>query len=161
MVVVSDTSPIINLAIIGQLDLLPLLFQRVIIPTAVYKEIVQNGAGLPGSTEIQRAAWVEIRHCKDLALIDELMTDLDQGEAEAIALALEFHVDKILMDEELGRKTALQYHLQPLGILGILIRAKTLGLIPAVKPLMDRLISEARFFIHGNLYKSVLQQVNE
>jgi len=79
-------------------------------------------------------------------MMQMLMEKLDPGESEAIVLALEIQADLILMDEDLGRKIALHYHLQPLGILGILLKAKQAGLIVAVKPLMDNLISQARFF---------------
>lgn len=63
------------------------------------------------------------------------------------------------MDEDLGRKIALD--LQPLGILGILLKAKQSGLIPAVKPLMDNLIVKVRFFVHQKLYDDVLQLAGE
>lgn len=146
MVIVSDTSPLINLAIIGHLDLIPRLFHSVILPQAVFDEIVMAGAGLPGAEEIRHADWVVVRSCQNQSMMQMLMEKLDPGESEAIVLALEIQADLILMDEDLGRKIALHYHLQPLGILGILLKAKQAGLIVAVKPLMDNLISQARFF---------------
>jgi hypothetical protein len=161
MVIVSDTSPLINLAIIGHLDLIPRLFQSVILPQSVLDEIVTAGAGLPGADEIRQADWVEVRTCQNQFLVQTLMEKLDPGEAEAIALALEIRADLILMDEDLGRKIALEYHLQPLGTLGILLKAKQSGLIFAVKPLMDSLIVKARFFIHQKLYDDVLQLAGE
>lgn len=75
MVVVSDTSPIINLAIIGQLDLLPKLFQKVILPQAVFDEIVTEGSGLPGSSEISRANWIEVRACQNHSLVQTLLEE--------------------------------------------------------------------------------------
>ncbi len=161
MVIVSDTSPIINLAIIGQLDLIPRLFHRVILPQAVFDEIVYDGAGLPGAAEIRQAPWIEIRTCQNMVLINLLSQELDPGESEAIALALEIHADFILMDEDLGRKIALRYHLQPLGVLGILLRAKKEGYILEVKPCLDDLIQQAGFFIHDKLYQDVLQIAGE
>lgn len=161
MVVVSDTSPIINLAIIGQLDLLPKLFQKVILPQAVFDEIVTEGTGLPGSSEISQANWVEVKACQNHSLVQTLLEELDLGESEAIVLALEIHTNIILMDEDLGRKIALRYHLQPLGVLGILLKAKRVGLIVAIKPLMDELVLTARFFIHAKLYEDVLELAGE
>lgn len=161
MVIVSDTSPIINLAIIGHLDLIPRLFHKVILPQTVFDEIVHDGAGLPGAEEIRQANWVEIRTCQNTALISLLSQELDPGESEAIALALEIQADFILMDEDMGRKIAIRYHLQPLGVLGILLRAKNDGFIPAVKPCLDNLIQQARFFIHTKLYQDVLQAAGE
>lgn len=161
MVIVSDTSPLINLAIIGHLDLIPRLFQSVILPQSVFDEIVTAGAGLPGADEIRQADWVEVKSCQNQSLMQTLMQELDPGESEAIVLALEIHADLILMDEDLGRKKALRYHLQPLGILGILLKAKQTGLIVAVKPLLDSLIAKARFFVHQKLYEDVLQLAGE
>ncbi len=161
MVIVSDTSPIINLAIIGHLDLIPRLFHKVILPQAVFDEIVLDGAGLPGAEEIRQATWVEIKACQNTALISLLSQELDPGESEAIALALEIHADFILMDEDLGRRIALRYHLQPLGVLGILLRAKSEGFIAAIKPCMDDLIQQAGFFIHTKLYLDVIQAAGE
>lgn len=60
MIIISDTSPIINLAIIGYLDLIPKLYNQIIIPKAVFDEIVLKGEGLPGSFEIKNAQWVSV-----------------------------------------------------------------------------------------------------
>jgi len=161
MVVVSDTSPIINLAMIGQLDLLPILFRQIIIPQAVFDEIVTSGAALPGAKEIQEAGWIEVRTPKDQSLIESLLAELDPGESEAIALALEIGAGLLLMDEYLGRNAARNRNILPLGILGILLKAKEQGLLPAVQPLMDALIREAGFYIHTQLYQDVLEMAWE
>ena len=87
MLIVSDTSPIINLAAINHLYLLPELFEQIIIPQMVYQEIVIDGAGEPGSDEIQTAHWVEIQRCTNQDIINILSSELDPGKAEAIALA--------------------------------------------------------------------------
>jgi len=161
MVIVSDTSPLINLALIGHLDLIPQLFHSVILPQAVFDEIAIAGADLPGAEEIRHADWVLVKSCRNQSMMQMLMEKLDPGESEAIVLALEIHADLILMDEDLGRKIALHYQLQPLGILGILLKAKQAGLIPAVKPLMNNLIHQARFYIHQKLYDDVVQLAGE
>jgi uncharacterized protein len=161
MVIISDTSPIINLATIGYLDLIPRLFETIIIPDFVYQEIVIVGKGLPGATEIATADWVQTATCTNVSLVQTLMLDLDRGEAEAIALALELHADNILIDEDLGRRIAVNYKLRPLGVLGILLKAKNNGLIEEIKPVMDDLRNIARFFIHQNLYNQVLKLANE
>lgn len=161
MVIVSDTSPLINLAIIGQLDLLPTLFQQIIIPKAVFDEIVANDAALPGAKEIQHAPWVEVRTPQDQSLVTSLLEELDPGESEAIALALEIGADLLLMDEYLGRKAALSHGIRPLGILGILLEAKKKGLVSRVQPLMDALIQEAGFYVHAQLYRDVLELAAE
>lgn len=161
MIIVSDTSPIINLAAIGHLQLLPDLFVEVILPQAVYHEITISGAGEPGAQEIMNASWVKVVGTTNQVLLPKLLHELDPGEAEAIVLALDLHADYILMDEAAGRNIAISYNLQPLGVLGILLRAKQKQLIPLVCPLMDRLRSEANFFIDRNLYQHVRNATNE
>ena len=163
MIVVSDTSPIINLAVIGQLRLIPLLFERVVIPPAVYREVVVQGAGLPGSEEIKNADWVIVRACSDLQLLDLIIAekDIHIGEAEAICLAVELKADAILLDEAVGRNLARAHHLSFIGILGILLKAKEKGFILEVKPLLLRLQSEAGFYIHKALIQTVLTLAGE
>lgn len=161
MLIVSDTSPIINLARIGHLHLLPALFSEVVLPPAVFHEIVVQGAGDYGADEIASADWVKVIPVADRLFLERLSQLLDPGESEAIALAIELHADYVLMDESDGRALAQQYHLKPLGILGILLRAKTKGLIPTVRLLMDRLRAEANFFIDKDLYQFILSSAAE
>jgi len=89
VIVVSNTSPIINLAAIGQLNLLEQLYGRIVIPQGVYHEIVIVGAGQAGAAEVQTSAWIESRQVVSQGLVTSLLTNLDKGEAEAIALALD------------------------------------------------------------------------
>ena len=161
MIVISDTSPIINLAIIDKLDLLPQLFDTIVIPEAVFNEIVIIGKGLPGSDIIENAKWVEVKACNNRILINSLLDYVQIGEAEALTLALELHADTIIVDEAAARNLAEQFGLNFTGLLGILIKAKEHGLIPSVKPLMDALRTKARFFIHQSLYNQVLKIAKE
>lgn len=87
--------------------------------------------------------------------------ELDKGEAEAIALALELRADQVLIDERRGRRIAARLNLRYTGILGILVEAKNRGLISEVKPLLDALINQAVFWVAAPLYSSVLQIVDE
>lgn len=158
MVVVSDTSPITNLIQIGRLDLLRQLFASVLIPSAVYGELCeidwQKGV-------LDGQAWISIRvplHAENVRRFDG---DLDLGEAEAIALALEVHPDFLLMDEQRGRHRADELGLPVVGLLGVLMRAKNAGLIQAVEPVMEELVTQAGFRIHPTLYRDVLTQVGE
>ncbi len=106
MIVVSDSSPLIALADVGQLRLLRDLFSTVLIPEAVYQEIVVQGAGSTGAEAVQSAAWIEQRGVANTGLADVLKLELDEGEAEAIALALESGADLVLLDERRGRQRA-------------------------------------------------------
>ena len=161
MIVISDTSPIINLAIIGHLHLLPAVFNEVVIPTAVYNEITLTGAGLPGSAEIAVANWVSVVSVKNRSLVDSFRAELQIGESEAIVLAMELKADLLLIDEALGRAIASKNGLKIMGLLGVLIVAKQKGLIPEVKTLINRLLVEADFWISNQLINQVLAEAGE
>ncbi len=161
MIVVSNTSPINNLAAVEQLYLLKALYGSIIIPEAVYRELTGYGTALPGCREVQTYDWIETREATDLALLKSLKNKLHEGEAEAIALAIELNADWVLIDENRGRSAANQYGVKFTGVLGILIKAKERGLIPLVKPVMDRLISEAGFWVNESLYFQILQLAGE
>jgi uncharacterized protein len=160
VIVVSNTSPITNLAAIGQLDLLRQLYEKVLIPQAVYDELTVGGSQ-PGATEVQTLEWIETRQVTDRALVTALQMELDDGEAEAIALARELAADLLLLDERRGRTVAARLNLRFVGLLGVLIEAKQKGGIPAVKPVLDNLIAKAGFWVSQQLYARVLQAVGE
>ena len=84
MTVISNTSPITNLAGIGQLDFLRQLYGTVTIPQAVYKEMVGLSRTVPGTLEVQTLRWITAQPVTDLNQIETLRAILDQGEAEAI-----------------------------------------------------------------------------
>jgi predicted nucleic acid-binding protein len=161
VIIVSDTSPINNLAAIHHLHLLHQLYGTVLIPTTVYQELTDPNFPVAGATEVQTFDWIQTHAVRDRTLIEALSNELDIGEAEAIALAVEVQADQILVDERRGRLVASRMNLRCMGILGILVEAKSQGLIVEVKPLLDALINEAGFWVAESLYNSVLQSVNE
>lgn len=161
MIVVSDTSVLVNLAWLNRLDILPALYGEVIIPTVVWEEIVVLGVGKVGSQEIAQATWIQRKSPQNKDLIDSLRQTLDGGEAQGIALALELGADLLLIDERLGRMTAKYFNIEIIGLLGILIQAKQEGLIEKVKPLVDQLRFEIGFRISSQLYQEVLHLAQE
>ncbi len=155
MIVVSDSSPLINLSAIGRLELLPALFGTVLVPPIVWDEITGPlGLGKPGEIELKKAEWVEVRPCADHHLFNLLRKRLDPGEAEAIALAVELNASTLLIDERRGRTAAQQEMLSTTGILGVLIEAKRAGLLTSVTLELDALLTFG-FFIHQDLYEHV------
>jgi uncharacterized protein len=161
VIIVSDTSPINNLAAINQLHLLQQLYGTVLIPEAVYRELTDPSFPVAGATEVQTFDWIQTRSVSDRAIVEVLSNELDVGEAEAIALAVEIRPDQVLIDERRGRLVAARLNLPYTGILGILVEAKSQGLIAAVKPLLDALIDQAGFWVAKPLYNRVLQLVEE
>ena len=158
LIVVSNTSPIINLAAIDRLDLLQRLYRKLLIPGAVYEEIAVVGSEQPGAEEVQTQDWIETREVADRALVAALSAELDAGEAEAIALAVEQHAALVLLDERRGRDAAARLRIRFIGLLGALIQAREKGYIPAVKPVVDELIAKAGFWISRELYARISQK---
>lgn len=106
MLTVSNTSPILNLAIIEHLNLLPQQFEEVWIPKAVQEEL-RLDEDLPGSSIIRQAledGWLKVKPIENAAFVQVLARDLDRGEAEAIVLAIEIGADRILLDEREARR---------------------------------------------------------
>jgi len=161
MSVVSNTSVLINLARIGKLDLLRKLYGQIIIPRAVWQEVVVEGAGQPGADEVKSVTWIKTQAAINKQLVHALRQDLDAGEAEAIALALEIEADLLLMDERLGREMARHSGLRFVGLIGVLVEAKHKGLIHAVKQQLEALRDVAGFRIKDELYLRVLQDEGE
>lgn len=161
MRVVSNTSPLINLARIARLDLLHQLYGELMIPEAVWDEVVVKGAGQAGADEVKAAFWIKTQATTDKLLVRALRHELDAGEAEAIVLALETGADLLLVDERLGREIARHLGLRYIGLIGVLIAAKRQGLIMEIKPLLDALRSVAGFRIDNVLYTRVLKDEGE
>ena len=162
MIVISDTSPITNLAAVELLEILHILYDRGIIPQAVYDEMTALGYQVPGTVEVQHLDWIETQSISDRSRVEELQLQLDRGEAEAIVLALELNADLLLIDERRGRKIALEQKVtQITGLLAILQEAKAKNLIPAIKPILDRLITENNFRISDKLYHTIIKFAGE
>ena len=161
MIVISDTSVICNLFLIDQLELIPKLFNNVIIPPKVHAELIELEKFDFDITPIINADFIEIKTPINRSVIENLLLELDEGEAEAIALALEIDADILLIDERKGRQIAKSLGLEITGILGILLQSKKAGHISEIKPILDALINDANFFIAKNLYKFILQKAEE
>ena len=161
MIIVSNTSPITNLAAIERLDLLEKLYGHVLVPEAVMAEMGASGADAGEFMLISRLHWIETREVSNRPVVSSLLLELDLGEAEAIALAMEAKADLLLMDERRGRKAASHLGLQVLGLLGVLMDAKHRGFADEIKPILDALILKAGFWINKQLYSLVIETAGE
>jgi predicted nucleic acid-binding protein len=163
MVAVSNTSPISNLAITGRLALLRSQFSQILIPAAVRTELerMPNPEAKALIEAALRDGWLLCRAVGNRQFAAALGNDLDQGEAEAIALATEIQAGVLLIDEKEGRSFARQAGLMVRGVLGVLIRAKTMGEIASVRAEIDALRNRAGFFIAPSLESEVLSSVGE
>jgi hypothetical protein len=133
--VVVNTTPIMALSLIGKLDVLRQLYGEVTIPPAVHSEVLTGGARI-GSAELTNATWIRVIPLRDPQRADLLLADLDRSEAEVIALAQETNAELVVLDERLARQHARRLGLRLTGTLGVLVKAKQGGLIPAVAPLV-------------------------
>lgn len=144
---VSNTSPLTNLAAIGQFDLLRQLYGGLLVAEAVWAELNAGGRAWPGREEVAGAAWIARRAAANRPLVTALRERLDPGEAETIALAVECQPCWVLMDEREGRRVARRFGLKTMGVVGVLVEAKARGLIAEVGPLLEQLRQEAGFFL--------------
>lgn len=158
MIVVSNTSPLTNLAAIGHFELLRKLFGEIHIAQGVWQELNKGGRRHPGSQEVENASWIYRHKVSNQAVTTVLRRDLDLGEAETLALALELKADLVLLDEQEGRHAASRIGLRPFGVLAILLKAKKQGEIGEVRSPLDALRGQAGFFVAESLYRQVLQE---
>jgi predicted nucleic acid-binding protein len=152
-----------NLAAVGMLDLLRQQFGEVIVPTAVIAELKLD-TDYPGTGEIRSAmmsGWLHQINLENDRVAMALKRELDDGEAEAIALALQMQIESILMDERDGRSVAKSMGLVPIGVIGVLLRAKQNGDIGSVKGILNKLRDEAGFYITESFLKDILSAVGE
>jgi hypothetical protein len=163
MPVVSNTSPILNLALIDRLSLIQEQFGKVSITQAVLKEL-RVEENLPGSKLMKNAlesGWIQVEEVHDSPILRILNRDLDKGEAEAIALALELKAELILLDEREARIAAKNLELRITGVLGILLRAWHQKRIPSLQHELKMLRNEAGFRIANHLYDKILQNIKD
>jgi predicted nucleic acid-binding protein len=149
---VSNSSPLIALAAIGQLDLLPALFGPIAIPDAVGVEIKPS---IPLSPE-----WLQLRPLSGPIAAAVVRPSLGAGEREAISLGLELRAERVILDDRPARRAAQSLGLNVIGVLGILLRAKRHALLPSIRPSLDALIADA-FFISPRLYDELLDMAGE
>ncbi|NUM35901.1 MAG: DUF3368 domain-containing protein [Candidatus Brocadiae bacterium] len=160
MKAVINSSPLISLSLLGQLELLPKIYDEIIIPKAVYHEVFVKGKGKTGSKIIHTLNNFVILEASNKMLLDSIMLELDEGEAEVIALAREKGIQNVIIDEFAGRQYASLLGLNVTGTLGILIIGKKLGFLPNIKYLMDIMLKYKRY-ISPELYLSVLKKAGE
>lgn len=161
MIIVSNTSPLSSLAKIDRLLLLKQIYDTIIIPQAVYNELMDIRAGEKVNDTIKNATWIKTRRVTNFQLFNNLESKLDRGESDAITLALELNADQLLMDERLGRIEAIRLGLSLTGVLGVLLIAKKRELIDNVKSVIDELISQTVFRVGDQLYYRILREANE
>jgi predicted nucleic acid-binding protein len=160
---VSNTSPLLGLAAIEQLHLLHHQLTEILIPPAVLQELKLD-TDFTGTKFLRQAiesGWLRVEAVSNVALVQALRIDLDWGESEAIALAIERGLTTIVMDERDGRTRAKAMGLSPIGVVGILLRAKKSGELASLSKALDALRHTVGFFISRTFQDEVLREAGE
>lgn len=163
LLVVSDTSPLCNLAQLGWLDWLKLRFGKVWIPEAVASEL-DRWNHVEGQHHLRIAideGWLEIRSIDDSAALASLPDWIHPGEKEAILLAESLKATHLLMDDRDGRLVAESRNLSVVGVIGIVLWAKEVGHLDCVADALKRLREEAKFFISPKLERQAIASAGE
>ncbi|WP_373514219.1 DUF3368 domain-containing protein [Persicitalea sp.] len=143
---------------IDRLEILEQVYGTVTIPEAVFEEL-EKGRNKSYYIDLTDLSWIAIKAVKEKKLLTNL-AELDVGEAEVIAIASELEARLVIIDEVLGQKIAKQASLKVTGTLGVLIKAKEMGLIDKLGPLVDDLQAQG-IWIGDKLKETVLRQVEE
>lgn len=164
MRVISNTSPITNLAAVGHLDLLHMLYGQVTIASDVCDELVLGGSGNnPGANIVVAAPWFLIEHVDPFAR-DQLARQfpaLDLGEAATLALAVAQPTQLVLLDDRAARLAATSLALPYTGVVGLILAAKARGLVSLVRPILDSLRIQAGFRLADPVYLEALRRAGE
>ncbi len=161
MPIISNTSPILNLALIAQLELLKQQFNKVIIPQAVLDEF-RLSEDLPGTGHISaalREGWLSVQSLSDRHKADLLERELDKGESEAIACALELNAELLLIDEREARRVCKSLGLNVTGVIGILIKAYKTGALADLQQPINDLKEKAGFYINDQLLTEIKKSI--
>lgn len=159
--IVADSSVIINCARANKLWLIESIYSKIVIPPAVYREVVIEGMGKPGSEEIKSgiSVWLEIKEPEDKNFVHKIQQRLGSGESEAIVLSRELN-GVLLADEGKAINEARKYGIRIKSTLLMLLDAKDRGLISSVKTELNELIASG-FRCSDGLYKRILKASKE
>lgn len=159
--IISNTTPLINFAEIGRMDLLHALYGTLVIPPAVVDELGAKKYIFPAAAQVPSLADISILAPTDQLLVKSLASRVHRRESECLALAMEQPGSLLLLDDLAAREFAATNGLLFTGTVGCLVDAKQQGLIPAIEPLLSELRAKARFWISDRLVSRVLRDAGE
>lgn len=148
-IVISDTSCLIILSNINELNILKDLYGEIYTTIEIIKEF---GEPLP--------EWIVIRSSGDLLIKRSLEQQIDKGEASAIALAMETPDCILILDDLKARKIAEKYGLKITGTLGVILRAYEKGVVKSVKLLLDKM-KKSGFRINDEIEREIIKRSGE
>jgi predicted nucleic acid-binding protein len=154
-----NTSPLFYLHRLGLLELLKKLYGHITVPEAVKKELIEGQAQGEDVPQLENYTWVEIRTVSMPRYL-QLIADLGPGESEVLALATNHPLALVILDDKLARRIAGMQGFRLTGTAGVLLRAKQQGLVPALKPIIERLL-DLDFRLKPDLVKATLELAGE
>ncbi|MCL1820852.1 MAG: DUF3368 domain-containing protein [Oscillospiraceae bacterium] len=154
MVIVNST-PILGLQGIGRLELLQEVFGEITIPEAVRREVTVKNAHI-----LDDYVWIHIAQITNHSMKESFTSALHDGEVEVIILAKEHNAKLVILDDKLARQHARYLGLDVIGTVGVLLRAKRMGIISEVRPLLDSLI-QTDFYLSDAIYSEALRLSEE
>ncbi|NOZ70113.1 MAG: hypothetical protein GXP46_12935 [Deferribacteres bacterium] len=163
MIIVSSAAPLINISRLKLFQRLPLLYKKIIIPEAVFEEVVVNGKRGAGASNILKAVkkgWMLQERVNSPLALSALSETFCNGEAEAIVLASEVSADAILLDDNKARRVAGSMKLSVTGTIGFLIDLKQMDIIPKIKPYLEAAV-KLGFGITPELFNKILLKTGE
>ena len=159
--IVSNTTPISNFLHLGQMEILKTIFKELHVPMAVYSEIEAYFSGDNQWQKCLNEGFIIRAEVQTSAKIKELLTHLHMGEAEALCLCIENNAKLCLLDDRDARIIARLNKIPISGTLGVLLKAKKMGIIESVKELIDRLRTDHHYWIDDAMYNKVLNLSGE
>jgi predicted nucleic acid-binding protein len=160
MIVIADTSPLNYLIWIGEVEILPALYPRVVVPPIVCEELGREGAPNIVRAWISRPpAWLVPVTPVGQPDFDLMHARIHSGERAAILLAQELKADQLIMDDLTGRREAERRHLRVTGTVGVLRAAARVGVIH-LKDALDRL-RKTNFHLSQRLYEQLIAQASQ
>ena len=158
--VVVNTTPLIALSHVDQLDILKKLYGEIIIPEAVYRELSVKAESICKKAVDRSLEWIRVESIKNQMAKTMYKTQLHDGEVEVMILSKEIVADVVIIDDANAKKHAKYLGLPVTGTLGVLIKAKQEGHINELKPILHQMV-ENGIYISQSLIELCLKQVGE
>jgi len=157
--VICNTTPLLYLHQLGLLHIIPAICENILIPPAVVSELKagkEQGVDVP---DVEEYSWIQVKSPIS-ASANSLIRDLGDGETEVLLLALEHHGSLVILDDNLARRYAVLNKIMVVGTCGLLLKAKSCGMIPDVSSIISQLENKG-FYLSNDLKEHVIRLANE
>ena len=158
--VIVNSTPLIALCHVDQLEVLKSIYGEITIPQAVYKEISAKQDSICKKQVDSALGWIHVENIQNEMAKSMYKTQLHEGEVEVMILAKETEANLVIIDDANAKKHARYLGLTVTGTLGVLIKAKNQGHISELKPMLEEMVAK-NIYLSDKIIQKCLQQVNE